>query len=98
MGDWAKDFFFGYLWAALPAVLVITALIAVSAAINHSMKRIRTALTVLLPVAAVLATLFVAEFASGGEFPVDTYIRWLAPGLGLLPHIVSLCERNKKSD
>lgn len=98
VGDWAKDFFFGYLWTMLPIVLVITVLVAVSAAINHSMKRVRIALTALLPVSAVLVTLFVATLASGGEFPVDTYIRWLAPGLGLLSHIVPLCERNKKSD
>ena len=98
VGYWANDFFFGYLWTALPAVLVITGLLSLAAAIRHPMKRIRMTLTVLLSVAVILATLFVAFLASDGQFAVDVYIRALAPGLGLLPHAVPLCERRKNSD
>ncbi len=97
VGDWAKDFFFGYLWTALPAVLVITGLLAAAAAIDHPMRRIRMAVTILLPLIVTAATLFVASLASGGQFAVDLYIRALAPGLGFLPHLVPLCERGKKS-
>ena len=98
VGDWAKDFFFGYLSAALPAVLVITGVLSIAAAIDHPMRRIRMTLAILLPIVTIAVTQTVAFLASDGQFAVDVYIRALAPGLGLLPHAVPLCERRKKTD
>lgn len=95
---WAGDFFHGYANVAVPAVLWFTGILAVANLIDHKMRRIRMALMIIFPVIMIAATFFVASLASDGQFAVDLYIRWLAPGLGLLPHIVPLCERRKKSD
>ena len=84
--SWAEDFFFGYLKMSLPAVILLCAVLAVSAAVDHQMRRTRTALFMLVPAAAVILTLISARLAVGGQFPADRYIRWLAPGIALLVH------------
>lgn len=96
VGEWAKDFFIGYLMTLLPVMVFLIAVLAVSTVIDHSMKTIRTVLTMLLPLISVLLTLFVAETASGGQFSVDIYIRWLAPGLALIVHTVPVFSRTMK--
>ena len=97
LGGWIKDFYFGYLWMALPVVLVITALLCLAAAIRHPMVRVRGTLTVLLPVAAVLTAFAVALLSENSDFAVDVYIRTLGVGMALLPHAVPLCERYAKN-
>ena len=97
LGDWVKDFYFGYMWAALPAVLVVTILLCLAAAIRHPMIKIRKILTVLVSVAAVVTAFGVAFFSENEDFAVDFYIRILGIGMSLIPHAVSLCERNSKN-
>lgn len=95
---WAEDFFHGYANTAVPVTLWFTGILAVANLIDHKMRRIRMTLMIIYPVLVIAVTEFVALLASDGQFAVDFYIRALAPGLGLLPHIVPLCERRKKSD
>lgn len=98
LGGWVKDFYFGYLWTALPTVLVITALLCLAAAIRHPMVNIRKTLAILLPVAALLTAFAVSFFAKNDSFAVDIYIKTLGIGMALLPHAVPLCERRTKKE
>ena len=95
---WAEDFFMSYFSPAIVTTSVLTALFASAAFIGHKMRRTRMILAALLPFVMTSMTFFVVFLASDGEFAVDFYIRALAPGLALLPHLVPLCERRKKSD
>lgn len=97
LGDWVKDFYFGYMWASLPWVLVLTGLLCLAAAIRHPMAKIRRFLAVLVSLAAVLTAFAVAFFAVNDDFAVDLYIKVLGIGMALLPHAVSLCERGEKT-
>ncbi len=92
---WAEDFFYPYFTGAVVTDAVLTGLFCLAAAIGHQMKRMRRAVTVLLPYVMIGVTLFVGDLASDGRFAVDFYIKALAPGLGLLPHAVMLCEKDK---
>lgn len=92
---WAKDFFYSCFTPVTVAVGVTVALLCAAAAIRHPMRRIRMAIAMLIPLAVIAATLFMAHLAEGGYFAVDVYIRGAAPGLMLLPHAVPLCERLK---
>ena len=93
--SWAEDFFVGYLKTSLPVVIFLCAVLAVSAALDHQMRRTRTALFMLVPAAAVILTLISAKLASGGQFPADIYIRWLAPGIALLVHSAQAFTKRK---
>ncbi len=94
---WATDFFFSYFYPALITTIIITVLLGLAAAVRHPMRRIRMSIAMLLPVVVIATAVFWAVLASDGYFAVDLYIRALAPGLALLPHVVPLCEREKKS-
>ena len=93
LGNWIKDFYFGYMGMALPAVVVITVLLCLAAAIRHPMVRVRKTLAVPVSVVAVLTAFAVAVLSANDDFAVDVYIRTLGVGMALLPHVVSLCER-----
>lgn len=93
---WAEDFFFSYYNPAFIVTVALSILLGFAAAIDHPMRKIRMSVTILLPVVMILLTMFVASLAGEGQFAVDFYIRALAPGLGLVAHVVPLCERNKK--
>ena len=93
---WAEDFFYSCFTPITVAVSSISALLSVAAAIRHPMRRIRMTIAMLIPIAVIAATLFMAYLATGGYFAVDVYIRGAAPGLALIPHAVPLCERTEK--
>lgn len=95
---WACDFFYHYFTSAVVFDTVLSALLCVAAAIGHPMSRIRMSVAILLPWVMIAVTLFVSFLASDGQFAADFYIKALAPGLGLLPHAVPMCERREKSE
>ena len=96
IAGWAEDFFCSCFTPITVAVSSISALLSVAAAIRHPMRRIRMTIAMLIPIAVIAATLFMAYLATGGYFAVDVYIRGAAPGLALIPHAVPLCERTEK--
>lgn len=95
--EWARDFYFGYLKTFLTGYLIILVLLCIARLIDHPMRRTVSVLEVLLPIAALMSTVFVASMASG-EIAVDGFIHATAPAVILMAHLSGVfCKKDQKN-